>query len=98
MKECGDHEDLDEYLYSRTCVLCQLEAYRHAQEQLEARLEGAEEAINDAIAQLIANDIQRDICGRGGIGYEFDEIDDDTKQEIIDEWVLMIRKRLATHN
>lgn len=47
-----------------------------------------DKAVNIALA------IETDICDRAGLGNGWDEIDDDIRQEIREEWQQIIQKEL----
>ena len=45
-------------------------------------------------SEYIVDEIIKDICGRSGIGDEFENIDEDIRQEIVDTWKQIVKDNL----
>lgn len=46
------------------------------------------------LAKQIVNDIVEDLSDRRGLRQEWDAIDEDVQEEIKEEWIAMIKKRI----
>jgi hypothetical protein len=46
------------------------------------------------VARFVVNDIMQDMMERGGIGDEWEYIDPDTQDEIIECWIDLVEQRL----